>query len=260
MYAACLLSRDMRLMLLLSVAVMDRVHGQHQRAERGMDARRRAAPRRAGRLVSSHRKAASVLDASAMDTGTKGATARSWNVLARFRRGDCECAVGHVHACKLHTIDVYKSHACKPGLTSACCMLHAACRSQWRCIVPSTMYMLVLCLVSLAYKHIVHVVVELLLRLHDLLDQPQRRAQWQTDNVVVRALDALNQDGACRLYAVSTSLVVSVSRAHVGQNKLVGDCVSRQSLCRRESGTQTGEGLPWGSNLTVVSSTCVSIL
>jgi hypothetical protein len=84
-YAACLLPRDMRRMLLLSVAVMEHVHGQHQRAERGMDACRRAAPRRAGCLVSSQRKAASVLDASAMDTGTKGATARSWNVLARFR-------------------------------------------------------------------------------------------------------------------------------------------------------------------------------
>jgi hypothetical protein len=140
------------------------------------------------------------------------------------------------------------------------CMPHAACCTPLSMAVYCAVYMLVLCLVSLADKHIVHVVVELFLRLHDLLNQPQRRAQWQTDNVVVRALDALNQDGACRLYAVSTSLVVSVSRAHVGQNKLVGDCVSRQSLCRRESGTQTGEGLPWGSNLTVVSSTCVSIL
>jgi hypothetical protein len=127
-------------------------------------------------------------------------------------------------------------------------------------------------LVSLAHKHVVHVVVELFFRLHDLLYQLQRRAQRQTDNVVVRALDALNEDGACRLYAISTSLVVSISRAHIGKNELVGDWVASVSV---QAGIEDGrgqgrgqgrrprakaKGLPWGSNLTVVSSTCVSIL
>lgn len=78
-------------------------------------------------------------------------------------------------------------------------------------------------LVILSYEHVVHAIVKLFLGLHDLLDQLQRCAQWQTNDIVIRSLDALNQYCATTLYPVPAGFVIPVARPYVCEQKLIGD-------------------------------------
>ena len=79
-------------------------------------------------------------------------------------------------------------------------------------------------LVALSHKEVVHVIIQLLLWLHDLLNQHQRCAYWQPNNIVVRSLDALNQHCSTALYTVAACFIVAVTRPDICEDELVRHC------------------------------------
>jgi hypothetical protein len=74
-------------------------------------------------------------------------------------------------------------------------------------------------------------VVEVLLGLHDLVYEAQCCAQRQPHHIVVGALYALDENGACGLNAVAARFVVAVACAHVGKDEFVGDCMRLAMQC-----------------------------
>jgi hypothetical protein len=76
-------------------------------------------------------------------------------------------------------------------------------------------------LVALSHKQ---VIFQLLLWLHDLLNQRQRCAYRQPNNIVVRSLDALNQHRTSALYTVTACFVIAVTRPDIGEDELVRHC------------------------------------